>query len=160
MDRFYWKRLGCHDASALLHQSCRALYGAKPTAVTHHSLRPKMACLWFRCLEKKGMLVIGMQNKLFWSLFFGLFWRKKVEILCQGTIFGYSQQSRYAQETFLSGFGGSLLLLLWFIDECQPAHAIYSGRVPEFQAYPVRLEKPQKLHNKIAIDFFPGLSSK
>lgn len=135
MDRFYWKRLGCHAASALLHQSCRALYGAKPTAVTLAPLRPKMACSWFRCLEKKRMLVIGMQNKLFWSVFWPFL--EKKQILCQGTIFGYSQQSRYAQEIFLSGFGGSLLLLLWFIDECQPAHAIYSGRVPEFQVYPL-----------------------
>ena len=76
MDRFYWKRLGCLAASALLHQSCRALYRAKPTAVTLFPT-PKDGMFVVSLLGKKGMLVIGMQHKLFWSLFFGLFWRKK-----------------------------------------------------------------------------------
>lgn len=75
MDRFYWKRLGCHAASALLHQSCRALYRAKPTAVTLAPLRPKMACSWFRCLEKKGCWLLGCKTSFF-GVFFGLFWKK------------------------------------------------------------------------------------
>ena len=70
MDRFYWKRLGCHAASALLHQSCRALYGAKPTAVTLAPLSPK-----------DGMFVVSLLGKkreqAFLELVFGLFLEKK-----------------------------------------------------------------------------------
>ena len=39
------------------------------------SLRPKMACSWFRCLEKKGCWLLGCKTSFF-GMFFALFWKK------------------------------------------------------------------------------------